>query len=194
MFIQQKTQKDIAEQKLVDRLISKDQSAWKEFYELYSGHLTYVCMRYIKGQDDVRDIMQNSLIKIFNSIKTFEYRGAGSLKAWTTRLLINESLKFLRDTATIVFPINTEELVDIQEEEDPCLEGILESEILEMIRVLPDGYRMVFNLYVFEKKSHKEIAGLLGIAENSSASQFHRAKKMLMQKIKIYNKFNTNAL
>lgn len=194
MFIQQKTKKDIAEQKLVERLRKKDQSAWKEFYEFYSGHLTYVCMRYIKGQEDVRDIMQNSLIKIFNSIEMFEYRGAGSLKAWTTRLLINESLKFIRDNSKMMFPINSDDLPDLEDEEEPCLDGIPESEILEYIQDLPDGYRTVFNLYVFEKKSHKEIASLLSIAENSSASQFHRAKKMLMQKIKTYNKLNTNAL
>lgn len=194
MFIQQMTKKDSVERGLVDRLRSKDQSAWKEFYEFYSGHFTYVCMRYLKSHDDVKDVMQNSFIKIFNAIGSFEYKGAGSLKAWTTRLIINESLKFLRDTAKIEFPTLVEELPEVIEEEEPNLDEIPESEILELIRSLPDGYRMVFNLYVFEKKSHKEIGKLLEIGESSSASQFHRAKKILMQKIKLYNKPKTNAL
>ena len=188
------TKKDNVEKSLVDRLKSKDQSAWKEFYEFYSGHFTYVCMRYLKSHDDVKDVMQNSFIKIFNAIDSFEYKGGGSLKAWTTRLLINESLKFLRDTAKIEFPSFTEEFPDIEDEQEPSLDEIPELEILELIRSLPDGYRMVFNLYVFEKKSHKEIGKLLEIGESSSASQFHRAKKILMQKIKLYNKPKTSAL
>ncbi|MDR0228553.1 MAG: sigma-70 family RNA polymerase sigma factor [Flavobacteriaceae bacterium] len=193
MFIQ-RTQKDKKEYELVERLRLKEQSAWKEFYEFYSGHLTYVCMRYIKEQEDVRDIMQNSLIKIFHSIESFEYKGVGSLKAWTTRLLINESLKFLRDANKKETPTLEEDFPNVQEEEEPSFEHIPESVILELIRLLPDGYRMVFNLYVFEKKSHKEIAQMLNIAENSSASQFHRAKKMLMKQIKMYNNIRTNAL
>ncbi|OJR84403.1 RNA polymerase subunit sigma, partial [Escherichia coli] len=144
--------------------------------------------------DDVKDVMQNSFIKIFNAIGSFEYKGVGSLKAWTTRLIINESLKFLRDTTKIEFPTLVDDLVEVVEEEEPNLDEIPESEILELIRSLPDGYRMVFNLYVFEKKSHKEIGRLLEIGESSSASQFHRAKKILMQKIKLYNKPKTSAL
>ncbi|MDR2221200.1 MAG: sigma-70 family RNA polymerase sigma factor [Flavobacteriaceae bacterium] len=194
MLIQQRNQKDNKERELVDRLRLKEQAAWKEFYEFYSGHLTYVCMRYIKEQEDVRDIMQNSFIKIFHSIGSFEYKGVGSLKAWITRLLINESLKFLRDSSKVEFPTLEEEFPNVQEEEEPVLDEIPESVILELIRSLPDGYRLVFNLYVFEKKSHKEIAKLLAIAESSSASQFHRAKKMLMQQIKTYNKIRTSAL
>lgn len=194
MFIQLKTKKDAVERKLVEKLKSKEQSAWKEFYESYSGHLTYVCMRYVKGQEDVRDILQNSFIKIFHSIELFEYRGAGSLKAWTTRLLINESLKFLKNTSKTMFVVCSDELPNVAEEEETLLDDIPESEILELIRSLPDGYRMVFNLYVFEKKNHKEIGILLGIAESSSASQYHRAKKMLVEKVNAYNKLRTNAL
>ncbi|MCC9044349.1 sigma-70 family RNA polymerase sigma factor [Myroides sp. M-43] len=193
MFIKHKKNRDIEEQKLIERLRLKEQSAWKEFYEFYSGHLTYVCMRYVKNQDDVYDILQNSFIKMFHSIDSFSYRGSGSLKAWITRLLINESLKFLRDNSKIDYPVSSDDL-PILEEEEPCLDEIPESIILELIRSLPDGYRMVFNLYVFEEKSHKEIAQLLGIAESSSASQLHRAKKMLMQQIQTYNQFRANAL
>ncbi|MDR0193741.1 MAG: sigma-70 family RNA polymerase sigma factor [Myroides sp.] len=188
------TRKDRVERGLVDRLQSKDQSAWKEFYEFYSGHFTYVCMRYLKSQDDVKDVMQNSFIKMFNAIGSFEYKGVGSLKAWTTRLLINESLKFLRDTNAVEFPNLVEDIPDLEQGDETDLEDIPESVILDLIRSLPDGYRMVFNLYVFEKKSHKEIGRLLEIGESSSASQFHRAKKMLIQKIKLYNKPRISAL
>ncbi len=97
---------------------------------------------------------------------------------------MNESLKYIRQNSDFKSTVEVEELSDIPEEEEPDFEEIPRDDIMSMIRLLPEGYRTVFNLYVFEKKSHKEIAGLLGIAENSSASQFHRAKAMLVQKIK----------
>ena len=121
---------------------------------------------------------------MFRSIESFEYRGNGSLRAWITRIVVNESLKYIRQNSDFKSAVEVEELSDMPEEEEPDFEEIPKDDIMNMIRLLPEGYRTVFNLYVFEKKIHKEIAGLLGIAENSSASQFHRAKAMLVQKIK----------
>ena len=185
--------KNITEQQLVQRLFSKDRSAWKEFYDSYSSGLTYVCMRYIKEPEDVRDVLQNSFVKMFHAIGTFEYKGSGALKAWSTRIVINESLQQLRSSSKFEIVCTPEDLPN-EEEENPDLMNIPESDILEMIRSLPDGYRTVFNLYVFEQKSHKEIAKLLAIAENSSASQFHRAKKILMQKINSYRQLKKDIL
>ena len=172
------------EQILVKRLLVKEETAWKELFRAYSGNLTYVCSRYITEKEDIHDVLQNSFIKMFRSIETFEYRGSGSLKAWITRITVNESLKHIRQSADFKSTVEVEHLVDFPNDEDPDFEEIPREVIMEMIRSLPDGYRTVFNLFVFEKKSHKEIAGLLGIAENSSASQFHRAKSLLVQKIK----------
>ncbi|MBT2621579.1 MULTISPECIES: RNA polymerase sigma factor [Chryseobacterium] len=174
------------EQILVDRLLLKEEAAWKELFGAYSGNLSYVCSRYIISKDDVHDVLQNSFIKMFRSINSFEYRGNGSLKAWITRIVVNESLKHIRQYSDFKIVTDDFEIPDITEEAEPNLEEVPQEVIMEMIRSLPDGYRTVFNLYVFENKSHKQIAELLGIAENSSASQFHRAKGMLVQKIKEY--------
>ncbi|WES96490.1 RNA polymerase sigma factor [Chryseobacterium arthrosphaerae] len=172
------------EQILAERLLKKEEAAWKELFGAYSGNLVYVCSRYITEKEDAHDVLQNSFIKMFRSIESFEYRGNGSLRAWITRIVVNESLKYIRQNSDFKSAVEVEELSDIPEEEEPDFEEIPKDDIMNMIRLLPEGYRTVFNLYVFEKKSHKEIAGLLGIAENSSASQFHRAKAMLVQKIK----------
>ena len=174
------------EQILVNRLLLKEEAAWKELFGAYSGSLSYVCSRYIIGKDDVHDVLQNSFIKMFRSIDSFEYRGKGSLKAWLTRIVVNESLKHIRQYSDFKIVVNDFEIPDVTDEEEPNLEEIPQEIIMEMIRSLPEGYRTVFNLYVFENKSHKQIAELLGIAENSSASQFHRAKGMLVQRIKEY--------
>lgn len=172
------------EQILINRLLIKEEAAWKELFGTYSGSLAGVCSRYIVEKDDVRDILQNSFIKMFRSIETFEYRGEGSLKAWMIRIVINEALKLIRDNAGFQTVTRTFDFPDLEDNEEPDFEEIPQEEVMKMIQALPKGYRTVFNLYVFEKKSHKEIAGLLGIAENSSASQFHRAKGILVRQIK----------
>ncbi|MCL8536238.1 RNA polymerase sigma factor [Chryseobacterium gallinarum] len=172
------------EQILLERLLMKDEAAWKELFGAYSGNLTYVCSRYIAEKEDVHDVLQNSFIKMFHSIKSFEFRGSGSLRAWMTRIVVNESLQYIKQKVAFRSTIEVEDLPEIPNEEEPDFEEIPRAAIMKMIQSLPDGYRTVFNLYVFEKKSHKEIANTLGIAENSSASQFHRAKGLLVQKIK----------
>lgn len=174
------------EQILIRRLLTKEEAAWKELFGTYSGSLAGVCTRYLPGKDDVHDVLQNSFIKMFRSIDTFEFRGTGSLKAWMMRITVNEALKQIKQNSGMTTDADVDEFPDIANDEEPDLEEISQDAIMKMIHSLPDGYRTVFNLFVFEKKSHKEIAGLLGIAENSSASQFHRAKGMLARKIKEY--------
>ena len=161
----------------------------KMLYDRYAGYLTAVCARYIPDDDEVKDLLQESFIKIFQSMDRFSWRGEGSLKAWMTRIVVNDSLKALRKKKPLRLPETlSEELV----EEDPPFEAVPLKVIHEMIRRLPEGYRTVFNLFVFEDKSHKEIASLLGIKENSSASQLWHAKAMLARWIKDYIKLHDN--
>ncbi len=175
------------EKELLEKMVCGEMSAMKQFFDTYSGYLTAVCSRYISNQDDVKDILQESFIKILKSIKTFEYRGEGSLRAWASRIVVNESLKFLKANEklnTISTP--SWDLPDVSEEEDADFDNVPTSTIMDMIRSLPTGYRTVFNLFIFEEKSHKEIAAMLNISENTSASQLHRAKGMLAKQISEY--------
>lgn len=174
------------EQVLAKRLLAKEEAAWKELFGAYSGNLSYVCSRYIIEKDDVHDVLQNSFIKMFRSIDSFEYRGNGSLKAWVTRIVINESLNHIKQNISLKSNTDLDTIPDFSDDDEPDFNNISKENIMEMIRALPDGYRTVFNLYVFEEKSHKEIAKMLGIAENSSASQLHRAKAILIQKVNEY--------
>ncbi len=161
-----------------------DSSASKALYCAYAGYLTGVCTRYLSNTDDVKDVLHDSFIRIFASMNSFDYRGPGSLRAWLTKIVINESLHFIRHAykEEILYPsLGTEEPKD---DDPPRLEGISMEILHKLICELPPGYRTVFNLYVFEEKSHKEIASILNIKESSSASQFHRAKNLLAAKIK----------
>lgn len=165
-------------------------SAMKSLYGTYVRYLTAICSRYITNQEDVKDVLQESFLKIFAGIDNFEYRGEGSLRAWLARLTVNETLAFLKRNNRVTFVEPTGPIPDYPDEE-PEADGIPADAIYNMIRSLPDGYRTIFNLYVIEGRSHKEIAAILGIKENSSASQLHRAKAMLAARIKEYHNSNT---
>lgn len=173
------------EQHIIKLFRRGDASAMDMLYAEYADYLTAVCARYILDDDELKDVLQESFIKIFSKIGEFNYRGNGSLRAWITRIVINESLLTIRKKKNSPI-INIEnEPPDIQDDE-PELGNIGEEVLTNMIRQLPDGYRTVFNLFVIEGKSHKEIAKILNIKADSSASQFHKAKKQLAKMIKNY--------
>ena len=175
------------EESLAKRLRNGDNGAMREFYSLYAGYLTGVCSRYVTDADDMKDVFQESLIHIITHIADFSYRGAGSLRAWASRIVVNESLKFLKDTKRHELLHLAHELADEPEDIDPPISNVPPEEIHRMVSQLPTGYRTVFNLYVFENMNHQEIASLLGIKEKSSASQLSRAKNLLAKMIRQYN-------
>lgn len=157
----------------------------RQLYDRYIGNITTAVARYIPDEDDRKDVLQDSFIKIFDSIERFTYRGEGSLRAWMTRIAVNEALQRLRRDKRFDLFTSIDDLQDDVEDPDD-LESLPAEVLMEMIMTLPEGYRTVLNLFVFEGKSHREIAQLLGIKENSSASQYHRAKALLAQKINAY--------
>ncbi|NPD91948.1 RNA polymerase sigma factor [Xylanibacter muris] len=185
------------ERELVRRLRKGEPLAMREFYKRYGGFLSSVCSRYIGNDEDVKDIVQDCLIKIFGSIEKFEYRGKGSLKNWSVRITVNMSLDFIKknDYRSIVsmdddasFSVYGVSGVSDPEWDDPDVDGIPPDVVHAMIRELPLGYRTVLNLFVIENRSHKEISELLGIKETTSASQYHRARIILAGKLNEYRK------
>ena len=180
MIVTRDKEQDIA------ALIRKDKkSATKEIYGVYAGYVAGICARYLSSDDDIKDVAQDSFVKIFISIGSFKYSGAGSLTAWIGRLTVNCALNYLRDNNRLRFSLSPCEIPDMADD-PPDVDGLSADIIATLIRELPDGYRTVFNLYAIEGKKHKEIAALLGIKENSSASQYLRAKALLAMKIKEY--------
>jgi len=154
-----------------------------QLYQMYIGELSSVCYRYVPNSDDAKDVLQNSFVKIFTSIPSLEYRGEEQFKGWLVRIVANEALTFLRNKKKLVF-VEQNEMLDETEEDDPDTERISPDKLHQLISELPDGYRTVLNLYVFENYSHRQIAGLLGIKESTSASQLFYAKQWLVRRIK----------
>ncbi len=160
--------------------------ARKSLYTLYSRRLLAVCYRYTGDLDVAHDLLHDGFIKIYKSISKFNYRGEGSLELWMSRIMANLSLDYLQQRKKMQeFIVQEEEVPDVIElPEKELYEGISDEQLMLFVTELPTGYRTVFNLYVFEEKTHKEIAALLHINEHSSTSQFHRAKSMLAKRIK----------
>lgn len=179
---------------LLEQIRHGDKKAMKELYCHYSGYLNAVCSRYIACDEDVRDVLQESFIKIFSSIDKFCYKGDGSLKAWMSKIAVNESLTLLNKKeklAIVQYESDIPDTIDDNDDDEgPDTGDIPVRAIQAMIRKLPTGYRPVFNLYVFEGKSHKEIAEMLNLKESSSASQLHRAKALLAKMIQEYKSTN----
>lgn len=184
-------QKDL-ETEIIRAAAEGDSQAARSIYEAHIGYLTAVCSRYITDDEDVRDLLQESFVKIFRSLDRFRYRGKGSLRAWMTRIVVNEALKFLRDTCQGRNSMveSKEYLPETADEDstgnDADVSEIPPEEMQKMIRRLPVQYRTVFNLYVFQQMSHKEIASALGMAPATSASCLHRARKMLVKMVNEY--------
>ena len=164
-----------------------DNLARKELYEQFSGRMLGICLRYTGDRDTAQDMLHDGFIKMFSSFDKFTWRGEGSLRAWMERVLINTILQALRKNDVMNRTVEIEEVTENYQDPDASeVEMIPQKVLMNFISELPDGYRTVFNLYTFEEKSHKEIAGILGINEKSSASQLFRAKSTLAKRIKEY--------
>lgn len=174
------------EKDISDRIRRGDSAAMKSLYDLMQPYLDGVCSRYLNDDDDVKDALQEVFIKIFSEFGKFKYRGQGSLQAWTKRIAVNEALMRLRSRKrSRLVPLDERE-VDGDCDEGAEIEDISAEDLLGFIRLLPEQYRTVFNLYILDDMSHKEIASVLGISESTSASNLHRAKKLLTQMILSY--------
>ncbi len=137
------------ERELIRQIIHGNRVAMKRFYDDHSGYLTAVCARYIPNKEDVRDILQESFLKIFNAIHKFEYKGSGSLRAWSARIVVNEALNHIKANEKMQFTdLPDGDLPDPDDERKPDFEDIPTSVIMEMIRMLhPDIERFSTFLY-----------------------------------------------
>lgn len=173
------------EERFVSLLRQGDALATEQLYAENASYLTGVCARYITDDDELKDVLQEAFIKIFTQMDRFEYRGRGSLRAWMSRIVVNESLQAIRRHKQQYAIVTADTLPDLPDD-DPEPDGMTPEEMVALMRQLPEGYRTVLNLYVVEGRSHQEIAAMLGIKPDSSASQLHRAKTMLARLIKDY--------
>ncbi len=167
----------------LQRMKTEKQRAMSQLYQMYVEELSSVCYRYVPSSDDAKDVLQNSFVKIFTSLPTFEYRDESSFRNWMIKVVVNEALHLLRERKRLRFTNLKESVVEYVEDEEPFVEHITADQLHQLISQLPDGYRTVINLYVFEGYSHQKIAEMLNITASTSASQLYFAKRLLSRKI-----------
>ena len=156
-------------------------SAQKCLFDLLGDKMMLVCRRYVKTYEDAEEILLDGFYKFFKNLSSFSYPGEGAVYAWLKKIMINECLMFLRRRHSFI--IATEEEAEDIPLYDDALNKLSTSEILNLIIDLPVGYRTVFNLYIIEGMTHKEIAQLLNIAEGTSKSQLSKAKLLLQKNL-----------
>ena len=168
------------ERELLEAIRVGDRAAMRRLYECYAGYAMAIGLRYIPNRDEMRDVLQDSFVKIITGISRFDYRGEGSLKSWVSRIVANRAIDYVREHERLQF--TGEMPVDVIDSEPDV--GEVPDEVLDgMIGRLPANYRVVLNLFVFEQLSHREISQQLGISERNSAMLFYRAKKQLQKMI-----------
>ncbi len=177
----------MTEVKLIEECRKGSETAYKMLVETYSKQMMGICYRYIGDEEIAKELLYDGFMKVFSFFHSFQYRGEGALKAWMSRIFINTALEYLRRSQNKIEEVPLDSIDDIDNiPEEVSAEMISNDEIMQMVTELPQGYRTVFNMYVVDELSHKEIALKLGINEVSSRSQLHRAKKMLADKIMDY--------
>ena len=170
------------EQRLITGCKKGETWAQKQVYELYASAMFSVCVRYVSDRETARDLLQDGFIKIFTKADTFSE--IGSFAGWIRRIFVTTALEYLRQNKALLESTSLDESNYLIEDEDvSILDKISADDLLACVADLPNGYRTVFNLYALEGYSHAEIANLLNISENTSRSQFMRARKILQNKV-----------
>ncbi len=151
-------------------------------YDRYSRFLFGICLRYAGDRAEAEDILQESFLKIFFSIK--DYSGSGSFTGWMRRIAVNTAITYYHRNLKHKHHIEIEDYVSLETGTTSFEEDLFSAdELIKVLNELSPGYRMVFNLYAVEGYKHKEIAELLGIDINTSKSQYSRAKAVLREKL-----------
>jgi RNA polymerase sigma-70 factor (ECF subfamily) len=178
------------DEELIRKAIKRDISAVETLYDQYAPELLSTCFRYTGNREDAEDILHDGFLKIISSLGNFSLRQNGSIQGWMKRIVINTALNHLRDSKKLQTLAEAELMEKIADEpsaepelQEDLITELDQDQILALICELPQGYRTVFNLYVFENYGHREIAEALSCSINTSKSQLSKARVLLRKKI-----------
>lgn len=166
---------------LVKKCIKGDARAQRALFEKFAPKMLGVCIRYAKNSDQAEDILQDGFVKVFTKLSN--YSGNGSLEGWIRRIIVNTALDEIRRNIKFQNNISVDDVDYKLELDSHIVEGLTAEDLMKIINDLPDGYRIVFNMFAIEGYSHKEIAMQLNISENTSKSQYSRARAYLKNKL-----------
>jgi RNA polymerase sigma-70 factor (ECF subfamily) len=172
---------DEKEKQLLAHCLAQQPDAQRQLYERYKVPMYRLCLRYAASATEAEDILQDGFIKVFSDLHQF--RGDGPLGAWIRQVVLRTALQYLRQRIKNINIVSDVYLPDTPDDLPLPTDTPDAKQLIHLIQQLPDGYRTVFNLFVIEEYSHKEIANTLGISESTSKSQLYKAKAMLRRNL-----------
>ncbi|UBM57904.1 RNA polymerase sigma factor [Marinilongibacter aquaticus] len=171
------------EKQIIERCLKQDRLAQKQLYDLYSGRLFVVALRYMKDEDEAQDVLQDAFIKVFKYLDTF--RADSPIEVWLRKIVVNTALKALKRKSNLTLALDGDHMINHEyHHQNLGFENLSLQHLLKMIGDLPEGCRTVFNLYAIDGYKHNEIADMLGVTEGTSKSQYSRAKGLLQEKLR----------
>jgi RNA polymerase sigma-70 factor (ECF subfamily) len=166
---------------LVTACLKGDPRAQKTFFEKFAPKMFAVCLRYMGDSDDAQDTLQDGFVKVFS--KLADFKNEGVLEGWIRRIIVNTCLDAIRKNQKTKFDVSISDVEYQLEYNDTGLQSLELEELMNLVQSMPNGYRVVFNMFAIEGYSHKEIGEKLGINENTSKSQYLRARAFLRERI-----------
>lgn len=174
----------LGEVDLIEGCKDNDRNSQESLYKLFADKMLGVCLRYAKNKHEAEDFLQEGFIKVFHHIHQFKMNG--SLEGWVRKIMVNTALEANRKRGLLYTYVEEEQ--KHQEVDTHSINNKYDTEyLLEIIKELPSGYKVIFNLYAIEGYAHKEIANMLNISEGTSKSQLSRARQLIQDKLKKNN-------
>ena len=166
---------------LVIECVKGNSRAQRMLFERFSQKMLGVCMRYAKSTEQAEDVLQDGFIKVFSKLNDFKHDG--SLEGWIRRIMVNTSLDQIRKENKLLGNISLDNVDYKLQNNAFVLENLAAKDLMKMVQSMPVGYKVVFNMFAIEGYSHKEISEHLGISENTSKSQYSRARAYLRERL-----------
>lgn len=175
-----------SEKKLLKKCLKGVPSAQKALYDMFASKMYGICLRFARVEGEADDILQEGFVKVFTKLNTF--RQDGSLEGWVRRIIVNTAISYIKKNSEYKVEVDLNNVGDSAIVEDEAISNLSNEELIKMIQTLPERKRMVFNLYVYEGYSHKEIGEMLDITESTSKAQLSKAKQILKEKLETIRK------
>ncbi|MDP4797933.1 MAG: RNA polymerase sigma factor [Crocinitomicaceae bacterium] len=166
---------------LIIECVNGNARAQRLLFDKFARKMFSVCLRYAKNEEQAEDVLQDGFIKVFGKLKDF--KSEGSLEGWIRRIMVNTALDQIRKNNKQLGDTNIDDVGYKIENNDFIVEKMMAEDLMKMVQAMPDGYKVVFNMFAIEGYSHGEIADTLGISENTSKSQYSRARAYLRERL-----------
>ncbi len=174
------------EQDMIQGCIKGNLSSQKQLYEQYAGKMLAVCMRYARDRSEAEDMLQEAFLKVFQNIGKFKFEG--SFEGWIRRIMVFSAINYYKQRSRKFKEDLDQQHIDVAYNEE-IIDRISAKEIMELVQQMPEGYKIIFNLFAIEGFSHKEISEELGIAIGTSKSQYARAKQYMQNLLAKHDHF-----